>query len=203
MPCGVVSIESSGLELLERIFSSTGNIPAEMLATGFWGVKQMADIQDLAGNIKGKPLYIYDKPNLQIGQLKSVARVMVKLFGIKILFVDYLQLIRNTNTKLDKTGVVMESSQQLKELARELNIPVVCLAQLGRDADERRPTLGSFQWASQIEQDADGAFLIWHEQKDEGVETKLLVEKMRDGKKGAIDMVFNGDYVRFEERSEK
>lgn len=198
-PVGIISIESSGKEIIERIFASVGNVPGDMLATGFWGPSQMHDIGEMAAKIKGKPFFIYDRPNLKLGQVKSVARVMRNIFNAKVIFVDYLQLIRNENAKLDKTAVVMESSQAMKELARELEIPIVVLAQLGRDADEKRPTLGSFQWASQAEQDGDVAIMIWHEQVDENVETKLLVEKNRDGKKAALPFRFDGEYYRFVE----
>ncbi|MBA4274058.1 MAG: hypothetical protein C0436_00230 [Alphaproteobacteria bacterium] len=198
-PVGIISIESSGKEIIERIFASVGNIPGDMLATGFWGPSQMHDIGEMAARIRGKPFFIYDKPNLKLGQVKSVARVMRNIFNAKIIFVDYLQLIRNENARMEKTAVVMESSQALKELARELEIPIVALAQLGRDADDKRPGLGAFQWASQVEQDADSAILIWHEQEDENVRTKLLVEKNRDGKKKDLDFRFDGEYYRFSE----
>jgi replicative DNA helicase len=202
IPCGIISIESSGKELIERIYSCLGNIPADMLATGFWGPSQMQDIVDMSARIKGKPFFIYDKPNLKLSQVKSVARVMKNVFGARIIFIDYLQLIRNENPKLDKTAAVMESSQAMKEIARELELPVVCLAQLGRDADEKRPTLANFQWASQIEQDADVAIMIWHKVENDEIKTKLLVEKNRDGKKKDLDFRLEGDYYRFMEAKE-
>ena len=202
IPCGIISIESSGKELIERIYSCQGNIPGDMLATGYWGPTQMQDILDMSAKIKGKPFFIYDKPNLKLSQVKSVARLMKNVFQAKIIFVDYLQLIRNENARLEKTSVVMESSQAMKELARELELPIVCLAQLGRDADERRPTLANFQWASQIEQDADTAIMIWHNEENDEVKTRLLVEKNRDGKKKDLDFKFIGDYYRFMEAKE-
>jgi replicative DNA helicase len=87
----------------------------------------------------------------------------------------------------------------LKELARELEVPIVCLAQLGRDADDRKPTMGDFQWSSQAEQEADFCGLIWHEQTDDGVKTWHLVAKNRDGRKGAIPMNFDGATMTFTE----
>jgi replicative DNA helicase len=199
IPCGIISIESSGQEILERIFSQVGGIPGDMLATGFWGPSQMADIGTVAQKVKGKPFYIYDRPNIKLSQVKAVSRVMKKVYGVKIIFIDYLQLIRGDNARAEKVAVVGESSQGLKELARELDIPIVCAAQLGRDADDKRPGLGTFQWASQIEADADCAMLIWHERKDDSVKTKLLVEKNRDGKKADLDFRFDGEYYRFVE----
>jgi replicative DNA helicase len=198
--CGIISIESSGNEIIERLFASVGNMPADMLAEGNWHKSMFTDIIEMGARIKGRPFYIYDKPNLRIDQLKSVARVMKNVYGAKIIFVDYLQLIRNCNARLSKVDVVMESSQALKELARELEIPIVCLAQLGRDADEKRPDMGSFQWSSQAEQDGDAAFLIWHEQVDENTNTWLLCVKNRDGKRGDLPFSFNGDFLRFTEK---
>jgi replicative DNA helicase len=136
---------------------------------------------------------------MRIDQVRSVARVMRKVFQAQIIFIDYLQLIRNQNARLDKTAVVMETSQAMKELARELQIPIVCLAQLGRDADDRKPGMGDFQWSSQAEQDADLCGLIWHERDGEQYKTWHIVAKNRDGRKGMVPMRFDGATMTFVE----
>jgi replicative DNA helicase len=196
---GIISIESSGYEIIERIFSHEQGIPSDMLAKGQWTDTIFKDLKALGDTIKGRPFYIYDKPNMKLDQVKSVARVMKKVFDTKIIFVDYLQLIRNANPRMEKVATVMETSQAMKELARELDVPIVCLAQLGRDADDRKPGMGDFQWSSQAEQDADFCGLIWHEKDGEAVKTWLLVAKNRDGKKGGIPMRFDGETLTFRE----
>lgn len=199
IPAGIISIESATQELQNRVVSSIGKIDNKKLDTGFMTRGHMYAFQDALTVVKNKPLYIYDKANLDISQVRSIARVMRSAYGIKVLFIDYLQLIRNENKRLDKVSIVGESSKAMKEMARELNMPIVCLAQLGRDADSKRPGLGDFQWASQIEQDADVAMLIYQKKSDEDLSIKLLVEKNRDGQKGDIDLYYKGEHFQFGE----
>jgi replicative DNA helicase len=89
----------------------------------------------------------------------------------------------------------------MKALARELDIPVVAAAQLGRDSDNKRPTLADFQWSSQIEQDADVAILLWHQGKKgaEGEKSWWLIDKCRDGRTGAIQHRFERNFTTFTE----
>jgi len=92
----------------------------------------------------------------------------------------------------------------MKQLARELEIPVVILAQLNRDSDNRRPEMGDFQWSSQIEQDADVGIMLYHKMsgpdEDRTIDKSwLFVEKCRDGKRGSVPVCFRQEYVRFED----
>jgi replicative DNA helicase len=115
------------------------------------------------------------------------------------MFVDYAKLIR-VRVAQEKRAAVEEVSQSMKELARELNVPVVLLAQLKRDADNRRPELSDFQWTSQFEQDADVAALIHHkydkEKRYKIERSYLLLEKVRDGKRCIVNIVFQPEFLR-------
>lgn len=198
-PCGIISMESSSKEIVKRLYISEGHIDGQKIARANLTGSDIGMLMDFSGTIYDKKLYLYDGTNINMSQLRSVARAMVAMYKIKILFVDYLQLIRGTSKNMGKTEVVGENSVLLKELARELEIPIVCLAQLGRpERPGAEPDLGSFQWASQIEQDADICLLIHH--GEDG--SWLLAKKVRDGECGRIPVHFHRDRVKFFPRSE-
>jgi replicative DNA helicase len=187
--------------------------------SGYIGRRDFDKLTEAAELIDKKGLYVYDKPNCTFSEVRAQARRMVHRHGCRAIFIDYLQLIRTGNKVLDQdlTRRVATVSTSLKNLSRELGIPVVALAQIGRQADGRRPTLGDFQWASQIEQDADAAILLYWRVKDrntgrvlqknqvddadnEELQIYALIDKARDGRKGAVPLVFKPDYVTFYEQ---
>jgi replicative DNA helicase len=126
--------------------------------------------------------------------------------GVKVLFVDYLQLVKVPG-KESKREEVAEVSTALKSIARELKITVVALAQLSRDADDRRPSMGNVQHSSQVEQDADQVWLIWHKKSDvttpEGEPEKgrsfIILDKVRDGETGDVEVTFERSTANFYE----
>ena len=134
----------------------------------------------------------------KLGDCLSIARQMVRRYGAQVLFLDYAQIVRVPGAS-ERREAAEEVSMSFKELARELNVPVVMLAQLKRDADGRRPDMGDFQWTSQFEQDADVACLIWHKYGPEYQieESFLIMDKVRDGAKAIVPVVFLNQYVTF------
>jgi len=200
---GYISIESSRKEMMNRMLATRARINGEQILSGYLTEENMDKIMDVYRMIYEAPLYIWDQPNATISDVKSVSRSMKRHNGIKVLFVDYLQLIHIPG-KDERKDVVAESSMALKALARELGIPVVVAAQLGRDADNRRPGMGDFQWSSQIEQDADVAILLWNQgREDDGDEkSSFLVEKCRDGRRGKIPVRFERSFISFTEEVE-
>jgi replicative DNA helicase len=213
---GIISLESSWREILLREVASMSGINSQKLNSGYFKGDEFKRILDAAGRIYVKELYLYDKPNCKLGEVVAQARRMVKRYGVECLFIDYLQLIQ-TNDDEDRARVA-RVSKRIKDLARELHIPIVALAQLRRDTDGRRPTNGDFQHTSQIEQDADVCLLIYHKVIDasgkavkkakpdeagERLEISLLVEKNRDGRTGSIPLTFDPERVRFKESVDK
>lgn len=195
---GIISLESSKEELTNRIFASEGSINSGSLATGYLQESSFSKIIDVGDRIVNKDLYVYDVPNISLGTLKAQARRMVSVYGCKMIFIDYLQLVECKEYELARDNVKY-ISMQLKGLARSLEIPIIAMAQLRRDAENRKPMLSDFSDSSQIEKDADVAILIYHKtDKDSGDKrTYLLIEKNRDGQTGAIEVVFVPHYVRF------
>ena len=196
---GLISAESSNNEIVSRVFASEGRINGMKLSTGILSSTDFGQLLEVGERIAQAPIYIYDAPNIRMGELKSVARQMVAGFKVRALFVDYVQIIQWENQSLPHHEQVANVSMSLKSLARELRIPIVGLSQLKRDSEGREPQMADLDYSKQIEQDADALILIYHPQKDENdlTPSKLLLKKNRDGAKGAVDVTFRREYVKF------
>lgn len=200
---GFLSLESSNMELVLRGMSSMSRVESGRISSGFLGISDLAKIMDGGGQMAKANMWIWDQPNAKLGDCLSVARQMVRRYGAKVLFLDYAQIVRVPGTS-ERREAAEEVSMSFKELARELNVPVVMLAQLKRDADGRRPDMGDFQWTSQFEQDADVACLIWHKYGPEYQieESYLIMDKVRDGAKAIVPVVFLNQYVTFANKAQ-
>lgn len=198
---GIISAESSKTELLMRDLANVASIDSYRIRTGFLKESDFSSLSKAASKMYERKMAIYDVPNIGITKLQSVAKLMVRKYGVQILLVDYLQIIKSTRSSDLKRDQVAEVSLALKNLSRSLNIPIIVAAQLTRDSENRRPGLRDFADSSQIEKDADVALLLHHEYNDMG-ETDMVylnIEKNRDGAKTSIPMEFDGRYVRFKE----
>jgi len=194
---GFISIESSREELMIRTLSSRGSIPSHNLATGMMGKSDFDKLINVADDVFKSKFYIYDVPNQELSKIQAIARQMVEFHGCDILFLDYLQKIR-VQSKDERRNRVAQASTALKDLSRQLNIPVIAAAQLRRDVDGREPHLGDFSDSSEIEKDADVAILLHHDQDEEDA-VWAIIAKNRDGSTGRIKLRFSKPYVRFEE----
>jgi replicative DNA helicase len=195
---GFISAESSAREIVMRALSNEGPIDGQKLNSGMIAPKDFTTLKDAGMRVHDAPMWIYDAPNMLFSECRSVARQMVATYKCKILFVDYIQILQWEDRKLPRHEQVAEVSKGLKQLARELKIPVVALAQLRRDAEGREPEMADLADASQIEKDADTLIFIYH-QKEEDKPSKLLVKKNRDGAKGYLDVKFKKEYIKFYE----
>ena len=196
VPCGMISAESGYQELTIRLLAMNSGLDTQKLAAGLLSSDQQDKLNKCARQLSERQTVIYDEPNLSIDRLCMVARQMVTRYGVKILFIDYIQILAPTSSMKGKPirEACIYASKQLKQLARTLNVPIVCAAQLNRSSDEGRPKLSQFSESAQIEQDADVALLIWGKSE---CETYLLVEKNRNGRTGDISVIFKKDQVRF------
>ncbi|NCB98856.1 MAG: hypothetical protein EOM36_10925, partial [Bacteroidia bacterium] len=200
---GFLSAESGQEEVIGRMFAISGKLDARKLQLGTRGSTEFTQMSNFIEHETGLKSVIYDKANMAIDDLILRARDMVDNFGCRILFIDYIQIIEASDDlkRKDKREQIMSVSLRLKQLARDLNVPVVVAAQLTRDADKERPRLSSFAETSQIEKDADVAILIWNTTvKAEEIEydkTYLLVEKNRDGMTGDVEVEFDKPTMRF------
>lgn len=205
IPTAFFSLEMSDMQLMQRLISSESKIPSEKIRTGLLKMSDFQSIQDAAGHIYDAPLYIVDMPNMKLLDLRAMARRLRAQFSVEIIFIDYLTLITSENSLIPRHEQIAEISRSLKSLARELNIPVVALSQVRRDAEGKKPMLADLRESGSIEQDADVVMFLHRERaasskdgdKDQAIDTELIVAKQRNGPIGDIDILFLPRYTKF------
>lgn len=200
--CGVISAESGKEELATRMLSNEGLIDSQRLVVGVFKTGEMERLGESASRLYDKNVYIYDEPNPSIDTVVNIAKQMKRRYDIKALFVDYLQCLSPSlnMSKRPYHEQVAYASKQMKMLARTLNIPVIVAAQLRRDAEGNKPQLNDLSDSTQIERDADVVVMIYNKYEEERlIDTWLLIEKNRDGRKGGVHVTFNQAYVQFKD----
>ncbi|HPO03724.1 MAG TPA: DnaB-like helicase C-terminal domain-containing protein, partial [Treponemataceae bacterium] len=205
IPTAFFSLEMSDMQLMQRLISSEAKIPSEKIRTGLLKLSDFQSIQDAAGLIYEAPLYIVDMPNMKLLDLRAMARRLRAQFNIEIIFVDYLTLITSENSLIPRHEQIAEISRSLKSLARELNIPVVALSQVKRDAEGKKSNLADLRESGSIEQDADVVMFLHRERvsskdagdKEQAIDTELIVAKQRNGPIGDVEILFLPRYTKF------
>lgn len=198
-PVGIFSLEMSKEELVDRLLVSQADIDAWKLKTGKLSEDDFTKLSEAMGELAEAPLYIDDTPALSILEMRTKARRLQVDVGIDLLIVDYLQLARSRNLE-NRVQEVGEISQGLKNLARELRLPVLCLSQLSRAVESRgikRPQLSDLRESGSIEQDADVVMFLWKEDDDNHENIQLDIAKHRNGALGQIGFHFRGDRISF------
>lgn len=205
MPVGIFSLEMSKEELVDRLLVSQADVDAWRLKTGRLSDEDFTKLSTAMGELAEAKLYIDDTPGINILEMRTKARRLQMEHGIKLLIVDYLQLVdpgRRFDNRVQEVSIV---SQSLKNLARELKIPVLAVSQLSRAVEARGtrvPQLADLRESGAIEQDADVVMFLYREEAEmEKWEAtpivKLLIAKHRNGALGEIDLLFKGDRIRF------
>jgi replicative DNA helicase len=204
---GFFSLEMSEIMLMERLIAARARIestrikrPSTLLS------KEWGALNDAAAFFFEAPIWFEDTPNISLGTLRSEARRMKAKEDIDVLFIDYLGLITVEERNLPRHEQMSLVSRSLKGLARELEIPVVVLSQLRRDAEGNEPNLADIRESGSIEQDADVVMFLHrkraHEaesESDDGIiETQLIVAKNRNGPVGTSKLAFVPRFARFD-----
>jgi len=201
VPVGIFSLEMSSQQLVDRMLASQSNVDAWKLRTGklnreddFAAIRQSLDVLSKA------PIYIDDQPGNNILKMRSVARRLKNEKGLGLIVVDYLQLMVTTKNYDSMVNQVTEISRSLKNLARELEVPVLALSQLSRAIEQRggKPKLSDLRDSGSIEQDADVVMFIHREDKAKGTSdaektniAEILIEKHRNGATGKVELFFD------------
>ena len=200
VPVGYFSLEMSKEELVDRMLVSQADIDAWRLKTGKLTPSDFEKLSSAMGVLAEAPLYIDDTPGISVLEMRTKARRLKSEHNLGILFVDYLQLVRGRNLE-NRVQEVAEISQGLKNLARELKIPVVAMSQLSRSIEHRgsgsAPQLSDLRESGSIEQDADVVMFLYREDTEDLSSVKLSIAKHRNGALRTIDLRFKGDRVRF------
>ncbi len=199
IPVGFFSLEMSQEELVDRLLVAQADIDAWKLKTGRLNEKDFSQLSDAMGELAEAPLYIDDTPGMSIMEMRTKARRLQAEHGVELLVVDYLQLAHSRNLE-NRVQEISEVSMGLKNLARELRVPVLSLSQLSRAIEHRgtkRPQLADLRESGGIEQDADVVMFIYREDEEDLENIKLYVAKHRNGPLATIDLRFRGDRIRF------
>lgn len=218
-PVAIFSLEMSNLQLVNRLISNVCEIEGEKIKSGRLSRQEWEQLNSRVRSLFSAPLYVDDSPSLSILELRTKARRLVKEHGVKIIIIDYLQLMNATGMKFgSREQEVSMISRSLKQLAKELNIPVIALSQLSRKVEERndgnkRPQLSDLRESGAIEQDSDIVCFIHRpeyytrsttdaENRDIRGMAEFIVAKHRSGSVDDIEMTFVARFARFQNRSE-
>ncbi len=199
MPVGIFSLEMSQEELVDRLLVAQADIDAWKLKTGRLDEKDFDRLSHAMGQLAEAPIFIDDTPGSSLSEIRTKARRLQVEHGLKLLVVDYLQLIHGRNLE-NRVQEVSEISQGLKNLARELKIPILAVSQLSRAIESRgsrKPQLADLRESGAIEQDADVVMFIYREDPEKMEQVKLAIEKHRNGPTGEMDLIFRADRVKF------
>jgi replicative DNA helicase len=169
-PVAIFSLEMSAEQLVTRVLSEQSKVTAEQIRTGNVSHKEFASFARAAAELQSLPLYIDDTPGLTIAALRARARRLKRQKGIGLVVVDYLQLLQGTgrgNSGENRVQEISEISRGLKQLAKELDVPVIGVSQLSRAVEQRedkRPQLSDLRESGSIEQDADIVLFVYREE---------------------------------------
>ena len=204
-PVGMFSLEMSKEELVDRLLVSQADIDAWKLKTGKLDEEDFTKLSNAMGELAEAPFFIDDTPALSILEMRTKARRLQVENGIDLLIVDYIQLARSRNLE-NRVQEVGEISQGLKNLARELKVPVIAISQLSRAVEQReskRPQLSDLRESGSIEQDADVVMFLWRESDEDQTQFVLDIAKHRNGPLASIKLFFKGDRIKFYPREIK
>jgi len=202
-PVGIFSLEMSKEELVDRLLVGQADVDAWRLKTGKLSEDDFGKLSDAMGQLADAPIFIDDTPGLSLVEMRSKARRLQMEHNLSVLIVDYLQLIVPGKRYESRVQEVAMISQALKNLARELGIPVLSASQLSRAVEhrgEKRPQLADLRESGTIEQDADVVMFLYRPDSEVAsthIPMKLLIAKHRNGPTGEIDILFQGNRIRF------
>lgn len=203
IPVGIFSLEMTVNQLVDRMVSSLSEVSSDKIKFGNCSPLEVDRVNAAIDLMQENVLVIDDQSNLRVSDLRARARRMKEVHDIKLLVIDYLQLITAPG-KENRQNEVSEISRLLKGLARELNIPILCLSQLSRKTEDRasqKPLLSDLRDSGSIEQDADIVLLLWrksyYDPMDLSGTTELNIAKNRHGGTGTVKLLFKKDFAKF------
>ena len=215
LPVGVFSLEMSSQQLVQRLLCSRARVNLQKVRDGFLGERDFPSLTAAASKLAEAKIFIDDSASLTILELRAKARRLKAQQDVQLIIIDYLQLLRSTSRRAqdNRQLEISEISAGLKGLAKELKIPVIVVAQLNRQPEQRtggKPRLSDLRESGSIEQDADLVGLLvrpeLYEEDEEARQEKsgeaeLIIAKQRNGPVGEIPLTFLKEFTRFEDRA--
>lgn len=206
LPVAIFSLEMSKEQLVHRMLCAHARVDAHKVRRGFLAPEDWPRLTNAAGKLADAPIFIDDTAGISVLELRAKARRLKAHHDIKLIIVDYLQLMKSVGRAENRQQEISEISRSLKDLARELNIPLIAISQLSRAAEMRadhRPQLSDLRESGAIEQDADVVVLLFREEyyhpteENKGI-AEVIIAKQRNGPVGTIKLAFIKEYTRFE-----
>jgi replicative DNA helicase len=212
----VFSLEMSKEALVQRMLCAEARVDSQLVRRGALRDPDFTRLARAAGILQSCPVWIDDSPALTLLEMRSKARRLKVENDVRLIVVDYLQLMRSPEYSENRVQEISDISRSLKGLARELDIPVIALSQLSRASEqrggERRPILSDLRDSGAIEQDADVVIFIhrpemYQKEDSEGNSlqgiAEVIVGKHRNGPTGTVDLYFHKQFTRFDNRTER
>jgi replicative DNA helicase len=212
-PVLFVSLEMSGIELADRLLCSLSRVNGHRLRNGTITADDRERLIKKANEISQSPLFVDDSPSRTVSEIAAAARrIKRRQSDLGLIVIDYLQLIEPDNSKDPRQEQVAKIARRLKGLSRELNVPLLCLSQLNRQAEDskdHRPKLSHLRESGAIEQDADVVMFVhreeyYHRGDDRAQyagQAEIIISKQRNGPIGDVDMTWEAEYTRFSDRA--
>ena len=205
MPSIFFSLEMGRSEIAMRLLAAEASVPLQSMRKGTVDARDWTTIAQTRGRINDAPLYIDDSPNMTLVEIRAKCRRLKQRVGLKMVIIDYLQLMTSGKRVESRQQEVSEFSRALKLLAKELQVPVIALSQLNRGPEQRAdkmPAISDLRESGSLEQDADMVILLHREsayEKDNprAGEADLIVAKHRNGPTRTVTVAFHGHYSRF------
>jgi replicative DNA helicase len=207
LPVGIFSLEMTAEQLMHRIICSQAEVESDKIKKGSLNGGEFQRIVSSVGMMQKATMIIDDQPGLKITDLRARARRMKESHGIQLLIVDYLQLLSGSGfnrSAENRQNEISEISRMLKTLAREINVPILCLSQLSRKVEERnghRPMMSDLRESGSIEQDADLVMFLlrreYYDPYDKPGMAELIIAKNRHGGVGNINLTFRKELAQF------
>lgn len=205
MPTAIFSLEMSKEQLVNRLFSLESRVDAQVLRSGTLSDADWEKLIEGAGTVGKSKLIIDDTPGISISELRSKCRKYKLEHDLKLVIIDYLQLMSGSGRSDSRQQEISDISRALKQLARELNVPVIALSQLSRQVEQRpdhRPMLSDLRESGAIEQDADVVMFIYRDDyynkdsENKGI-AEIILAKQRNGPIGTVNLVWLPQYTKF------
>ena len=205
------SLEMSRAEIALRLLSAEADVRLQNMRGGNVGQDEWKKLANVRGNLNDSPLFIDDSANLTLVEIRAKCRRLASSLGLKLIVIDYIQLLTSGKKVESRQQEVSEFSRSLKLLAKELNVPVIAISQLNRNSEQKtdkKPEISHLRESGSLEQDADVVILLHRE--DMGVkdspragEADIILAKQRSGPTDTVAVLFQGAYSRFMNMSKK
>ncbi|MFZ5631967.1 MAG: replicative DNA helicase [Bacillota bacterium] len=205
VPTAVFSLEMSKAQLVQRVLCAEAMVDMQKARSGNLSDLDWNKLAEAAAKLAGIPLYIDDSAGISVRQVRAKARRLKAEKGLGLIVIDYLQLLQGSARSENRQQEIADISRSLKALAKDLEVPVVALAQLSRSVEQRdkkRPIMSDLRESGSLEQDADIVMFIYREEyykpdtEKKGI-AEIIVAKQRNGPTGSVELAFLREYTRF------